>query len=67
MIVGFETLSGSGQELRHSVEIPISVAHVTVTQVAREDEGSALGTLAGGLPALEHPTGMGVNLIRRAE
>ena len=63
MIVGFETLSGSSHKLRHGVEIPISVADVTVTQIAREDQDSAIGTLAAGLPALEHATGMGVAKI----
>ena len=63
MFIWFKALSGSSHKLRHGVEIPISVADVTVTQIAREDQGSAIGTLAAGLPALEHATGMGVTQI----
>jgi hypothetical protein len=63
MIVGFETSSGSSHKLRHGVEVPISVAHVTVTQIAREDQSSAIDTLATGLPAPKHAAGVSVAKI----
>ena len=63
MFIWFKALSGSCHELRQGVEIPISFAHVTVTQIAREDQGSAIGTVAAGLSALEHATGVCVTQI----
>ena len=67
MIVRFKMFSGAYHDLGQSVEVPIGVAHVTVTQISREDQGSALGTLTAGLPALQHAAGMCVPFIPSSE
>jgi len=45
------------------MEIPVGVADVTVSQISGEDQNPARGSLAAGLPALQHPAGMGVSLM----
>ena len=63
IIVPFNAFSGLSHELRQSVEIPVGIADVMVTQIAREDQDPAIRSLAAGLPVLQHSAGMCVTQI----
>src|SRR5512137_92566 len=63
MIVALRTLSGHSHEFRQSVEIPVGIADVMVTQIPREDQDPTIRSLATGLPVLQHSAGMCVTQI----
>ena len=59
----FQTFSGSRQELRERVKIPVGIAEVLVAPIARADQNPPRRSSAAGLPAVQHAAGMGMTQI----